>query len=278
MTVFVVCRYNQARSIIGAAAIRKFYPELDVRSAGVEAIENIPLPSTVLAVANEWGLSVVEKSSTHFSKIAVDILPTDLIIAADDFVEQQIKIVNPAGTIINFANATGHAKLNAVDPSSMGQSHLRIELAKSVAASLLAARKYKNDQSNIFTVIPDSESQMQGFRQKIWAIAESEKAIVIDASLRANELREWVRLGITPHIFDTNFDLDQSWTPEVATLFAPKHEFADVPRYLMSYEFAAFLKKISQKQKTYLLTPAADSLRYLPDVALSAWHGAIYNP
>ena len=280
MSIYVICRYNQARSIIGAAAIRKFYPDVHVISGGVEAVEEIPLPTSVLGVASEWGLAVVEKSSTPFASLVADIKPGDLIIAADAYVAAKIKEHQPQGKIVDFASIVKSPVLSAVDPSAMPMEKLRLELSKSVAASLLAAGAFNlenNSQPNmqINTIIPNSDESLSQMRHIVLEKAAHEGYLILDASLRVSEVREWKLLGANVTTFDQLLTIASSSTPLTQSqhVFAAAHEFTDAPNALMSLPWFNFVRSLAENRKLLIITPSATTLLRLPDLALSAWHG-----
>ena len=56
--ITVVCRHNQARSVMAAAALPRYFPNVEVASAGIAALEGQRIPQSILNLADAWGLEV----------------------------------------------------------------------------------------------------------------------------------------------------------------------------------------------------------------------------
>lgn len=273
MTLYIVCRYNQARSIIAAAAIRKFYPGLTVVSSGVEASPNAFIPLSVHNIAAEWNLAIDETISTPFENVACNISDKDFIIAADEYVEAKIHQQVLPAQITTFAKIIKYTELSARDPASMAESRMRIELAKSVAAALLAAAQFTNISLTIRTVIPSSEESVPTARQKALAFAEKENYLIIDASLRVSDIAEWQAISPQVEKYDLSFFVHKNVSK--LRVLAPAYEFSNVPSALMSREWFEFIRSYAKKTNVLVMAPSLDSLQNHPDLALTAAQGAI---
>lgn len=83
MRIHVICRLNQARSIITAAVIRKIYPELRVFSSGIQANPGQPIPTVIAKIAYKWDLQNIDHYSTDLAssepiqKVTLSSAPTN---------------------------------------------------------------------------------------------------------------------------------------------------------------------------------------------------------
>lgn len=72
MKVLVVCRYNQARSIVIGAMIRKLFPQIDVVTAGIEAPHGKGIPGSTEALCREWNLPQFDRISIAIEKLEIE--------------------------------------------------------------------------------------------------------------------------------------------------------------------------------------------------------------
>jgi protein-tyrosine-phosphatase len=90
VTVTIACKYNQARSIIGAAVIRKLYPDLEVISTGINATPGGSIPLQIRRIADQWALPIVEIFSTPLEEVIKQIAHSELIIGAGEEVTNRL--------------------------------------------------------------------------------------------------------------------------------------------------------------------------------------------
>jgi protein-tyrosine-phosphatase len=96
--VIVVCKYNQARSITAAAALRRFFPDLEIITAGIQANPLAPIPSSILEILDQWGVTEYDERSTPVVNLK-NVNPSDLILCADTEVKEvlikQLLLLDP---------------------------------------------------------------------------------------------------------------------------------------------------------------------------------------
>ena len=78
--VIVVCKYNQARSITAAAALRRFFPDLEIITAGIQANPLAPIPSSILEILDQWGITEYDERSTPVVNLKTKIFEVAGII------------------------------------------------------------------------------------------------------------------------------------------------------------------------------------------------------
>jgi protein-tyrosine-phosphatase len=151
--ILVLCKYNQARSIAAAAALRRFFPKEVVISAGILAKPSTPIPSSILQILDEWGLYERDQRSTLTTKL-LSVSPQDLVLCADDEVRnvfiQQLGIdrtVYPHIYILEDFSRNGREI--PIDPVSLGVAETKIQLARTIVLALRGTRKLLAENSYI---------------------------------------------------------------------------------------------------------------------------------
>ena len=84
MRIVTVCRMNQARSPFAQAVLERNFPEDQISSTGVAAIEGTPVLDAVVATAKNWGVTINQNSSRALSGATGDIARADLVITAEN--------------------------------------------------------------------------------------------------------------------------------------------------------------------------------------------------
>ena len=255
-TIHIVCRHNQARSIIGAAAIRKFFPEITVVSSGVEANPENPIPKSALEIAHMWDLEVIEEQSTPFLDIHESIKDSDLVLAADAYVAEKIRSFNPKLDVKEFKDFVQRPELVAVDPVVMDIDGISQELTKSVISSLAAARYLLGIASNIYTFLPMNESNLELFRPQLLQICVAQNIVLIDTSLRVSTLESWQKLSTNFQVYDERSTLPVIEAGAQGAVFVPKYEGLTPERTLASLAWRDWLHQLSQSRPVILLAPA----------------------
>lgn len=140
MKVLTVCRYNQARSITMAAAIKHFYPEIEVESAGTHCDLGEKIPGTTIENLKSWGIEPIQNSTQPFHK-AVKESVFDLIISADNSVYRDIKnLIGNSSAVVDMTTLTRESELIPVDPGKLKAQRFKDELAKAIFLAIRAVR------------------------------------------------------------------------------------------------------------------------------------------
>ena len=92
--IIVVCKYNQARSITAAAALRRFFPKLEILSAGIQANPLVSIPSSILQILDQWDLNEYDVRSTQLVNLP-SLTHEDLVLCAD--AEIRMKLIEQLG-------------------------------------------------------------------------------------------------------------------------------------------------------------------------------------
>jgi hypothetical protein len=212
--------------------------------------------------------------------------------------------------VIGFQEVITEPELLAVDPATFGFDKLKLELAKSVAATLRIVEIFlrhssemnfdlinANQESShaIETIIPTLPAGDIEGKKTLLARASHEGKIILDASLRVSEIEEWREAGAKIIAFDKNLrprdlpqELSETFTWENylesdsiknalqagGLVFASSYELDDAPRILMSLQWHQLVRELSMQFPLIIVTPTSQSMSNYPDVALASWHGS----
>ena len=83
MSIGVICRMNQARSIFVEGVLTKNFPELDFFSSGVQAVSGSAAIDGVEELAKVWEIELTKKRSSTIQEDISEILEAELIICAE---------------------------------------------------------------------------------------------------------------------------------------------------------------------------------------------------
>ena len=265
--IIVVCKYNQARSITAAAALRRFFPELEILSAGIQANPLLPIPSSILQILDQWGINEYDVRSTPVVNLP-SLTHDDLVLCADAEVKakliEQLGIKEPNLFKIHILEEFAYSSLEIpVDPVDMDEADTKNQLARSIVLSVRAVRKELKIQNPITTsrYPQDRAEHIQTQRQMIAEI-EGNKGVILDAGFSIPNQLLWQPSNTLFIPFNPNHLVIEAQTERKTGILISKFEVDFVPRILLSKPYLLWLQAIAQHQNIYLLTqPAAESPR-----------------
>lgn len=138
--VVVVCRYNQARSVIAESVLKQKYPGLHISSAGIEAITGNMIPNSVTLFANSISLKIHGKFSRNIDDAKFDLRNSQVVIIAEEKFRSIVSAYVSANCIILSLDSPRIPEwLIPIDPIRTDKSKVRLELelAKTIAVTLL---------------------------------------------------------------------------------------------------------------------------------------------
>ena len=123
--VTVVCRHNQARSVMAAAALRRFFPNLEVVSAGIAAVEGQRIPESILNLADLWGLQVTDPVSHSLVGVQEQLLSSNFIVVAEDeFISNIVDMGIPPERILSMQDQSFDHAVIPFDPNFQAISQI----------------------------------------------------------------------------------------------------------------------------------------------------------
>jgi protein-tyrosine-phosphatase len=256
MKIFVLCRQNQARSIVVSAFLRKHLPHIKIYSAGIEAAENSQIPQSISALCESWGLEITELYSTPWDRIKGEVNSDDIVICADEQVYQIALATTGSHKIINLVEKDSFEFLIPTDPAGAPRTVVEQELAKCLVQTLRLLHSQVTGLSKVIAhaYIPYSEEKFDetiALMRKNLAASKSKKFVIVDCNLRAPHPEIWAH---SPEIQAFNEALSVGKVKSGMVLHAA-HEFTLWQKALLSNRWKTFLTTLDQSYKVNVLTP-----------------------
>ena len=263
--IIVVCKYNQARSITAAAALRRFFPDKEIITAGIQANPAMPIPSSILEILDQWAITEYDHRSTPVVNLA-NVSPSDLILCADIEVKEtliaQLKIANPHEYKIHTFEDFAYSSLEVpVDPVNMGEADTKMQLARSIVLCIRAVRKENDLQPPVtLALFPHDKAQHLQAQDQLVTEINSNAGVIVDTGFSIPNRLLWQAhaskfLPVNPN----RFVID--WAAKRETgIYISKFEVDFAPRIFLSLQYRDWLAHISEQQKIYTLAQPASEL------------------
>ena len=289
MHVSTVCKYNQARSIIAAAAIRAIFPEITVSSSGVQAMPTT-IPQQIRDIAQSWNLPIQETTSTSTKAAKQTLDSSDLIIAADEEVAFRLGETTNNPSIVNLQALASALEFTPHDPTGMQTGQMEIELAKVVSLTvqqIITFLKLRNGHE-ISAVIPRSpEAESRAIAHALENVKNG--GTIVDLNLRFPDSTIWKNEATTFTLIKgdyvaelasqaqefcaidpTNTSIDPTDTPNVQTMssaiFTPAFEITNPESLWLNRTLISTLLKLSYVAPVTIFTaPLTIAQITLPD-------------
>ena len=278
--IAVICRLNQARSIIASAYLSRILPDYKVVSAGIQAPDGQRIPLSVQVLAQKWGLELNKDFSQSLDSIREEILAAELVIVAENsFIEILADFgVNPS-KIVSMQDQAFDPDVIPIDPVNLNPESFEVELAKAVMVSvqLVAQRNLIKHRNKITVVHPQSISDFQNCLLSVNVAAKKAAASVLVADFRYPQNGLIERLGLTYKeltinqalgAITTNADLLALAGP---CLVATRFEIDFAEEFVLSTSFLNVLEVLSQDRELFVITgPRSSAHREFSETYLCA--------
>lgn len=276
MSIGVICRMNQARSIFVEGVLTKNFPELDFFSSGVEAVSGASAIDGVEELAKVWKIDLTKKRSSTIQEDRSEILEAELIICVEMTYEPAIRLLGYSGKILNFEQLVTDSFFMPLDPNGLNVDKFKRELAKAAAISIKAVRAHLGLEfaNPIKVVTPNSSTDSNLALAHAVMEAKMSNAIVVDADFRAPNLTEIKEQGLEVVEFDI-YNLDQLSLEAITNqqILTHQYQMNHPGQVLLAPLFNTFLQKLTQVRPVVLLTAPryTNSLRLSDSYIFSAY-------
>jgi len=275
MRIVTVCRMNQARSPFAQAVLERNFPEDQISSTGVTAIEGTSILDSVVDTAKNWGTPITQSSSRALSKAMDDLMAADLVITAENSHSDVIRNLGYAGAIRSYEEILEDQDFIPIDPGGLLPDAVSRELGKVGALTLRAALDAKGypHAHDIHVVIPHGVSDLGVALAHAQMARIGEGAILIDTDLRAPLNNEIEDLGLERIFFDVD-QMEVVDLPEITSQQILTHSRQiDFPeRYFLSPAWREWIQRLADKSPVVLVTaPRHSRIRRLADSYLASY-------
>jgi protein-tyrosine-phosphatase len=277
--IITVCKYNQARSITSAAVLRRFFPDYEVLSAGIQADPFQPIPSSIVEILDEWEITEFDNRSTKVTDLPV-LNETDLVLCADAEVKsrliEQLHIQDPARYKIRVLEEFSRSALEVpVDPVNMDESDTKTQLARAVILSMRGARKELGiDQPITSALFPQDKAQHLHAQKRMLDSISNDHGVIIDSGFAIPNPLLWqvsnaAFIPINPNRLEVGTD-----TQIPSGILISKFEIDRSSRIFLSKKYFQWLQELAAQRTVYLLAHPYSELprAHHPKAILSLIH------
>jgi len=275
MRIVTVCRMNQARSPFAQAVLERNFPDDQISSTGVTAIQGTSILDSVIDTAKNWGTPITQSSSRAISKAMDDLMAADLVITAESSHSDVIRNLGYTGAMRSYEEILEDQDFIPIDPGGLLPDAVSRELGKVGALTLRAALDAKGypHAHDIHVVIPHGVSDLGVALANAQMARIGEGAILIDADLRAPLNNEIEDLGLERIFFDVD-QMEVVDLPEITSQQILTHSRQiDFPeRYFLSPAWREWIQRLADKTPVVLVTaPRHSRMRRLADSYLASY-------
>jgi len=276
--VHVVCRLNQARSVIASAALRRIYPNWQIFSSGIDANPSWPIPELIRDIAYFWRLDEIDLQSKRFPEDA-PIQSGDFFLTADSGIYSEVSELAIPGPVYEVTSNSPLGELVATDPLDMPADQVEVELAKMTILSNFRLRDSIGRILNVSATYARNNSitTLISFLED-WL--NQNNGLIIDMNWKVPNKEFWSSLGVNIQLVNfRNFASIQSTAAALKprTLLVSKFEIDDAEQLLLSKEWLDTLEAVSENFPVMLVPPISDLLCETPTSILASIHASLYN-
>jgi len=266
---------NQARSSFAHGVLTKTYPELDVSSCGVDAVDGLMYLPEVVKIAHRWGIDMNVGFSRKPSSESIE--SSDLIICAETWMLGAIETFKAKGKKLSYESVVPDSTFMPQDPEGLRGRFLEAELAKVAWINLQAVRLYISEIPlyPIIAVVPETEKMLDAALDLAISECKRISGQLIDADLRAPIFRELESRNIITHQLmpeDRDFETGNGEIKDGAAFsaYSGMRDYLTPEENLLEPMWAQFVTNIAQIRPVVLVTsPQQIPLGPLPDSYLA---------
>jgi len=266
---------NQARSPFAQAVLERNFPEDQISSTGVTAIQGTSILDSVVDTAKNWGTPITQSSSRTLSEAMDDLMSADLVITAENSHSDVIRNLGYTGAMRSYEEILEDRDFIPVDPGGLLPDAVSRELGKVGALTLRAALDAKGfpHAHNIHVVIPHGVSDLGVALAHAQMARIGEGAILIDTDLRAPLINEIEDMGLEKIFFDVDHlgvvDLPEITSQQILT-HSRQIDFPE--RCFLSPTWREWIQRLADKSPVVLVTaPRHSRMRRLADSYLASY-------
>ena len=275
MRIVTVCRMNQARSPFAQAVLERNFPDDQISSTGVAAIQGTSILDSVVDTAKNWGTPITQSSSRALSKAMDDLMAADLVITAESSHNDVIRNLGYTGAMRSYEEILEDQDFIPIDPGGLLPDAVSRELGKVGALTLRAALDAKGypHAHDIHVVIPHGVSDLGVALANAQMARIGEGAILIDADLRAPLNNEIEDLGLERIFFDVD-QMEVVDLPEITSgqILTHSRQIDFPERYFLSPAWREWIQRLADKSPVVIVTaPRHSRMRRLADSYLASY-------
>lgn len=255
----IYCRFNQARSIIGAAVLRHHYPEITIRSGGIEAQKGGAIPQSVIMIARAWGLDKYDRASSVVDSNWIKQAEPKIVVA-DSYVLERLDFDSNLTKINQLSDFEDHPFLIPIDPTGMSLEDLALELSKVVVLTLRWASKNLMPSLDITAhLLVSNQYNYPELTHELLL----EEDILIDTNIVRASQRPWYKNRHIVYFNPRNLgDINREELIHYKnSILVSRFEIDDCEKFFLSQAWREFLYSLAQECKIALISESIETNR-----------------
>lgn len=246
MKILTVCRYNQARSVTMASAIKHFYPEFQIASAGTLCDLGDQVPLQTLELLKKWDIEPIQKLTRPFH-LAVGESEFDLILCADNSIYRDvISYMGSSERVVDITGLTTRSELIPVDPSRASFEQFAEQLSRAIFLAVRSVRRriVPEGNWNYSLLLSDNAGGILVRKAVLWALARG--LTIIDTNWSRPNLEGWERISrdlkVPLHLYNP-FAQDPVNQPLPEYINLSRFESDQYEREILSHRWQALINE-----------------------------------
>ncbi len=250
--LLVVCRYNQARSIVIGAVLRKLFPDLEIVTAGIEAPHGKQVPAITSQLCREWRLPSFDRISVATDSL--DLGEFEAILALDQIVFDALISDSLKSKLYSLYDFSESDFLIPVDPTGMPFELFKVEISKAI---ILALRFIRGTTGYISNTIESFFFETERALLSWLSSTESQRfKLLIDANIAIPNHDLWSRSTWEYKLIDYRSELSGQLT-QIQNLgpiaIVSRFETDLVADVFLSSKWVETLSRVSSLEKVALI-------------------------
>ena len=261
--VVVLCRYNQARSIIAASILESLFPLAHFSSGGINAVDGDQIPESIIRIAEEWGIHLNSDCSKSLLAARSELSEANLVIIAETELLNEI----PSGyldgkPVLSMQDSRFSPQFIPFDPINASPSQIKSELAKTIMTSvqLVAQNGLRTYENEVSAYIPESVESFETNSIHVWNHAKDRGANLLVADFRApnptmvNQMGAKIRKITKLNHSGSEGLVLSSLSSEAPYVVTSQYEIDNVESFALSINLQQIINELSRERELIILT------------------------
>jgi hypothetical protein len=194
LKIEVICKLNQARSVIAEEFIRSIFENVQINSSGVSADESARFPGHTLKYLAESSLSLRKPHPDACKSVIERLRDCDLLIFSEDYMH--LSLSDSLVEMPNFLSLESpgiQQIMRSTDPVGMDYPSFKIEITKNLTQSITLLNRFlvPQRQYRLICVVPNNESaEFSAFEHALKLQTET-GGMFISLNYRSKEIQKF---------------------------------------------------------------------------------------
>ena len=256
---------------MAAAALGRYFPDIEVASAGIAAVQGQRIPQSILALADSWGLNVVDVVSHSLTGAHEQLISSDFVIVAEDeFIPHILEMGVDTQKVLSMQDQRFDHFLIPFDPIGQGHQVTSVELAKAIMTTtrLLRTEGGFGGDHRIDAIFTRDEADFQSKLSEAWIQIASSGGILVVTDFRAPNLQSVSQ--VSDYVVELRVDrfsqeirftdasgdgaLERAMASSQPFAISGRYEMDQVEKFTLSAEFSGLITSLAAHRPIAILT------------------------